>query len=515
MAMITTRDRRIAEIVAARQKRDRAPQRRIPNDAWAELRRIGSMRVDLAGHASPEPERLTDGLWTGQRCFIVAGGPSLKGFNFGRLAGERTIAINRAVESCPDADIAFAFDPRVHQAAAAGDFGDAARTAFAAFRGIKVCLYLDSAAAHLPGVFPLGCRASDGYPVSLADGVFHGGNSGYAALQLALLLGANPIYLLGYDMTGEGGKQARFYGGYPWGDGSDRVYVDFKGRIEKLAPEIAAHGVRVVNLNSGSALRCFEFGDVDRVLPMLPPAGKRVTVITPTGDRPLAFGLCWRWMAAQTRKPDQWLIIDDGAGQPGNLGSIDGVDIIRVRRVPLTGEPRHTLALNLKAALPLIDGDIVLVMEDDEYYAPQYIETMARRLDRFEIVGICRSKYYHLPTGKFQQIGNTGHASLAQTGFRSSFLPIFTGCVERGMETNWVDQQIWQIVGERKLRAQLFVDDGLPLYCGMKGLPGRPGIGQGHKEAMYREQDTPDRARLRAWIPCDFQAYLDILEGGL
>ena len=37
-----------------------------------------------------------------------------------------------------------------------------------------------------------------------------------------------------------------------------------------------------------------------------------ITVITPTGDRPLAFSLCRKWIFNQTIKPDQHIIVDDG-----------------------------------------------------------------------------------------------------------------------------------------------------------------------------------------------------------
>jgi hypothetical protein len=47
----------------------------------------------------------------------------------------------------------------------------------------------------------------------------------------------------------------------------------------------------------------------------------------------------------------------------------------------------------------------------------------------------------------------------------------------------------------------------------MKGLPGRTGIGAGHKTTMYREKDGMDRAQLKVWIPKDYQVYLDVIEG--
>ena len=42
--------------------------------------------------------KLREGQWTGHPCFIIGGGPSLKGFDFNLLEGRKTIGINRAFE---------------------------------------------------------------------------------------------------------------------------------------------------------------------------------------------------------------------------------------------------------------------------------------------------------------------------------------------------------------------------------------------------------------------------------
>lgn len=232
-----------------------------------------------------------------------------------------------------------------------------------------------------------------------------------------------------------------------------------------------------------------------------------VTVITPTGDRPLAFGLCQRWMLHQTWTPDQWIVVDDGI-----MPTKPYVPADYIRRAPKSYDPKHTLCLNIKTALPLIRGDKILIMEDDEYYAPEYIAEMSLRLDEYDVVGICHSKYYHVPTGGFKQNLNTGHASLAETGFRTSFLTEFTDYVEKGMNGVWLDTKIWKgLGGPKKFKSLLFVDDDKPLYVGIKGLPGRAGIGIGHRASVYSRKDTPERATLKQWIPHDYQFYLDIL----
>jgi len=259
-----------------------------------------------------------------------------------------------------------------------------------------------------------------------------------------------------------------------------------------------------------------------------------ITAITPTGDRPLAFSLCRRWMEGQTQKPDQWIVVDDGK-KP--MKPFDGIDY--VRRDPLPSDPKFTLAENLKAAIPHIKGDQILIIEDDEYYAPRYIEEMikhfgvhripvyslnpyvrTKQTQRYspakiealkrpmdiKVVGIGRSRYYHLPSGGYRIIGNMGHASLAQTAISKPFLPLLQRILMPGKL--YIDFEIWKRANVDR-SGFIFLDKD-PLYVGIKGLPGRAGIGQGHNRGIYKQIDA-GRKVLRQWIPKDYQVYLDIL----
>jgi hypothetical protein len=254
-----------------------------------------------------------------------------------------------------------------------------------------------------------------------------------------------------------------------------------------------------------------------------------ITAITPTGDRPMAMSLCQRWMTNQTMRPDQWLVVDDG-----QVPFVPSVPMEYVRREPRAGDPKHTLAINLLQAIPLIKGDKILIIEDDEYYAPNYVEEMAKRLDTGTIAGITQNRYYHLPTGGYYMMHNMGHASLAQTAFTSAFIPTFKGAVEASMFVDFLDIRIWRMAkqslvrsfkfGSRALTTRsrtvgqaskgdlvLFSDADAPLYVGIKGLPGRNGIGMGHNPGMYPNRDTSGRRVLRQWMPLDYQVYLDAM----
>lgn len=53
-----------------------------------------------------------EAIWPGETCYIVAGGPSLRGFDFSRLEGRKVIVINSSVFSYPAADVLFFGDAR-------------------------------------------------------------------------------------------------------------------------------------------------------------------------------------------------------------------------------------------------------------------------------------------------------------------------------------------------------------------------------------------------------------------
>jgi hypothetical protein len=211
-------------------------------------------------------------------------------------------------------------------------------------------------------------------------------------------------------------------------------------------------------------------------------------------------------MKHQTVKPDQWIVVDDG-----KIPLTPTYAMQYVRREPRPEDPNNTMVLNMRTALPLITGDKVLIIEDDEYYAPGYVAALSSQLDQHEVAGIGMSRYYHLPSGGNFIIGNMHHASLAQTGFRKSFIPRVRKILD--MDKSYVDFYIWDQARQMNTGG-IFTDAANPLYVGMKGLPGRAGIGRGHDPRIYRFQD-PDRKVIRQWAPRDYQVYLDVISGKL
>jgi hypothetical protein len=217
-----------------------------------------------------------------------------------------------------------------------------------------------------------------------------------------------------------------------------------------------------------------------------------ITAITPTGDRLEAFELTRKWIFSQTVKPDQWLVIDDGETP---LPVLLREDLEYIRREPKANEG-HTLTLNMKAVLPYIKGDIILIIEDDDWYGPTYIDTMSKYLKTYDLVGESHARYYHLPMMKCRRIGNDTHASFCQTGFTKKILPIFEKCLEGNP---YIDMRLWLSVKDNKYLIT-DINDTLKLHCSMKGLKGRKGIGSGHdKNAGYYQLDS-GLGNLIAWV---------------
>jgi len=213
----------------------------------------------------PAADVLPDGAWTGQPCFIIGGGPSLVGFDFERLrARGRVIAINKAFIYAPFADVVFFMDhASFYGWLKHGMFGPDAIKAWDDFNGFRV--FLNLRGREVKDAYSVRSLGKIGLPTSLRNGLYHGSNSGFGAIGLAICMGADPIYLLGYDL-GNKGNVTHFHGGYgrPQPETSLR---SFKQNLETLAGLITKRGwPKVINLNPSSALTAFPFSTIEEVL---------------------------------------------------------------------------------------------------------------------------------------------------------------------------------------------------------------------------------------------------------
>jgi ADP-heptose:LPS heptosyltransferase len=175
-----------------------------------------------------------------------------------RLNGLLTIGINRAYEEF-DPKIIFGVDPIFVRWVQMGKYGEAAYRRWRESTAYKVwlCTYL---AKLKEDIYVLKCfkgykHALRSFTTTMEDGIGHGNNSGYAALNLAACLGANPIYLLGFDMAKNHGK-THWHNGHP-DKAAENVPDIFRKHFPIAQKALAAMNIKVINLNPESALKCF------------------------------------------------------------------------------------------------------------------------------------------------------------------------------------------------------------------------------------------------------------------
>lgn len=94
--------------------------------------------------------------------------------------------------------------------------------------------------------------------------IHYGSNSGFQAVNLAILFGATRILLVGFDMRAVHGKR-HFFGDHPAPLRNTRDYVPFISSFERAAKKVPDH-ITIINCTPLSALKCFPMMDLQDAL---------------------------------------------------------------------------------------------------------------------------------------------------------------------------------------------------------------------------------------------------------
>lgn len=216
-------------------------------------------------------EDLREGAWRGFPAFLVGGGPSLKTFDFSRLtakiaAGYRCIVVNGSFLNVPNADVFFTEDWRFLELIS-GQLDEkkpteAEATAWRRFEGLKVvnCLdesYRERILGAAPNAHLIPKKTKDKrWSKRFEDGLSYSSNSMIGAMNLADLLGANPLYVLGVDCLPVGKNTCNYHDLYPrsFHTGDDQYRSFASDFTHWAAPHLKASGKTVINLNPDSGV---------------------------------------------------------------------------------------------------------------------------------------------------------------------------------------------------------------------------------------------------------------------
>lgn len=207
-------------------------------------------------------------------------------------------------------------------------------------------------------------------------------------------------------------------------------------------------------------------------------------------------------MEAQTiRSPVHWVIVDDGAlQQPISLKRAWSIDIVRPSPRWQPGE--NTQVRNLRAGFGAIGPEArVVIIEDDDFYDPDYLTQVDGWLNHADLVGESHAKYYNVATRRWALCNNDKHASLCSTAVKGSGLIALRGVLAGA--SDFVDVDLWSM-----MRGTLYRTD---YVVGIKGLPGRRGIGIGHMDDFGKHD--PTGAVLRGWVGEQFaETYFEAVQ---
>jgi hypothetical protein len=235
-----------------------------------------------------------------------------------------------------------------------------------------------------------------------------------------------------------------------------------------------------------------------------------IALITPTGARKRQITLCAMWMLNQTYTGEVvWAIVDDCVPETTDFIKEDfrpNWKVVKVHPKPEWQKGQNTQARNLLAGIEAVKPykpTFTFVIEDDDYYKPCYLTEMMKKCkSSFDVVGERFTVYYNVVLKGWRRNGNKDHASLFQTAFSPKGLDALEVACKKG--SKFIDLFVFRTLISRH-RINLF--EGLDLAIGIKGLPGRPGIGVGHKQRFAIQLDK-DMTILKKWVGDDYIYYL-------
>jgi len=166
--------------------------RNMPNGAektWDFITRMGSLDGNVLEYRDYSR---VNGAWSGQPCYVVGAGPSLKhtlpavgGWEF--FNGKHTIGINHVIEDYDGFEWFFFLDKR---------FLSITKYPIKEYKGL---LFANCTSGMKMAGNTVVFHCTPRRPSTRMEDGLHGRLSGIAAVNLALIAGADPIYLFGLD----------------------------------------------------------------------------------------------------------------------------------------------------------------------------------------------------------------------------------------------------------------------------------------------------------------------------
>jgi glycosyltransferase involved in cell wall biosynthesis len=215
-------------------------------DNWIEQ---GAIRNNT--HLIERDYRGIKNAWNNEPCFIVACGPALKEFisemGFDFLNGRHTIGINHIIE---DYDL-FEWFLFLDQRFLVKTTYDMQKFKGKIFAQNKCNLYHGGNVV----LFKVNSKRPS---ENIEDGLFNGNLSGITALNLALISGANPIYMLGYGEGSGSNFNSYHYKDNYTGETKDKKTYDKFQTVKLQYQPFAKYANKIIHVTNGNDIPWFK-----------------------------------------------------------------------------------------------------------------------------------------------------------------------------------------------------------------------------------------------------------------
>lgn len=210
----------------------------------------------------------------------------------------------------------------------------------------------------------------------------------------------------------------------------------------------------------------------------------KIAVVTPDrSDRPLFLHEMYRMMESQTRKPDLWRLVN----YPSKSDECDITERYRYAYELLSDE-----------------YDVILFMENDDYYHSTYIETMLSEWERQgkpDIFGTNYTIYYHIKLKKWFKFNHTRRSSMMSTLIKTKLniqWPV-------GSEP-YTDSHLWKQLNGVTFKPERHICLGIKHGTTVSG-------GSFHNDRLHRyENDDSDGVLLKSITGDSYNFYKELCE---
>jgi hypothetical protein len=196
--------------------------------------------------------------------YIVAGGPSLRGFDFSRLDRKFCIAINKSIFELPYASMLWWSDMRFYSMHKERIDGHRAPYKVTGITNLQTLKYPEK-------VYIYTFSGHGGYD-ERREHLKDGNNSGFASLSLAIKLGAKRIRLLGYDFKFDDSAHSHWHDGH-YDERGQKIRHTPDTFSKRMLPYFATLkektdelGIDIINANPDSLLDVWPKRRIDDVV---------------------------------------------------------------------------------------------------------------------------------------------------------------------------------------------------------------------------------------------------------